>query len=335
MGHATIEQRLDYIEKTAGHSVEDHAKQLLAARNDIQSLHAHVAADRSAREKHHSTVEQRVQGMEESFGTTVDKHARSVQALQQNLDDVLSQLNTHTTQRNHMEDRIAQLEANRAGSAAHHAAQLENVSRTVQDFDSNLSDTKLQVQNLSAAFRSEMDARDSRHASVDARLKRIETGAVVHTREVQATAQRLHELHGHVADEQKTHETYRLTAEDRLKRLEAGNNSPTRPAKDSNLESSILERLRNLEMGLKQPPKSEPLLGAEGPRSTPAAPGLGKKDMGFASSYYYSDRDFFRNAAAVVIQDDGEGAPLQAWSSPKLSPPAKGVSKVTSLPSLR
>jgi len=73
--HATTEQRLDYIEKTSGHTVDEHAKQLLAARNDIQSLHAHLTAEKNAREKHHSTVESRVQSLEESVGTT-DWHGR-------------------------------------------------------------------------------------------------------------------------------------------------------------------------------------------------------------------------------------------------------------------
>merc|ERR1719210_1377637 len=90
--HATMGERVDYLEKLMGESADKHATELEA----LKAAHAKLANDhntrnsklsdlmareKDAREGHHASVQERLIYLEKVVGDSADKHAAEIDAL--------------------------------------------------------------------------------------------------------------------------------------------------------------------------------------------------------------------------------------------------------------
>eukprot|EP00931_Biecheleriopsis_adriatica_P025225 TRINITY_DN15541_c0_g1_i2.p1 TRINITY_DN15541_c0_g1~~TRINITY_DN15541_c0_g1_i2.p1 ORF type:complete len:1858 (-),score=462.88 TRINITY_DN15541_c0_g1_i2:61-5634(-) len=108
--HASMSERLDYLEKALGDSADRHAQEINLAHSKLDALHSRLGDERNAREghfaaasdqmqrekyareAHHASLEDRLCYLESYLGESADKHARDLQAHSGNLQHRLGQL---------------------------------------------------------------------------------------------------------------------------------------------------------------------------------------------------------------------------------------------------
>merc|ERR1740121_2464320 len=73
--HASIGERVDYLEKAFGDSADKHAKELEAAHNKLQELHGLHSNHAKGMQDHHASMEERVNFVEQLLGDSADKRA--------------------------------------------------------------------------------------------------------------------------------------------------------------------------------------------------------------------------------------------------------------------
>merc|ERR1712194_978585 len=90
--HASVNDRVGYLEKFLGESAEKHARELDALKashtknvNDTRAVHGSLQdllrEEKAARENHHATVQQRLNFLEGQIGESADKHNRALEEL--------------------------------------------------------------------------------------------------------------------------------------------------------------------------------------------------------------------------------------------------------------
>eukprot|EP00932_Pfiesteria_piscicida_P016979 SRR837773.3883.p2 GENE.SRR837773.3883~~SRR837773.3883.p2 ORF type:complete len:327 (-),score=171.65 SRR837773.3883:99-1040(-) len=102
--HATVEDRVRYLEQTLGDSVEKHARELQALKT-AHAQHAQGHKDQLAR---HATLEERLDYIEKTLGDSADKHAAVLASQQAKLE--------------HLHGKAQELEKNHAKHANELAA---------------------------------------------------------------------------------------------------------------------------------------------------------------------------------------------------------------------
>jgi chromosome segregation ATPase len=215
--HASVNERLDYLEGLIGDSVEKHAKEVaeLKASHD---KHA-VALSRHAKDLdqykgggqvHHASIEERLNYVERMIGDSADKHANELAAAQTKLEALQNRLQSVDRQaaapaavdvqrahsavaslkttlddrHNSLQERVDYLERQLGDSAEKHARELKALKdahgRHARDLESVKSNTK--------------------HASVEERLdyveKAIGDSADKHAAELAAAHSKLEQMHG-------------------------------------------------------------------------------------------------------------------------------------------
>mmetsp|Transcript_30169 Transcript_30169/g.76232 ORF Transcript_30169/g.76232 Transcript_30169/m.76232 type:complete len:187 (+) Transcript_30169:3-563(+) len=84
--HATMAERLDYLEQLLGDSADKHATELAALKakqaKTADALAKH-AKDSSAALAHHATVGERIDYIEQCIGDSADMHVRQLESLKQ------------------------------------------------------------------------------------------------------------------------------------------------------------------------------------------------------------------------------------------------------------
>merc|ERR1719464_1313862 len=85
--HATLQERVDFLERTLGDSADKHQKELESlrvahARHDAATgKHAGDLESLKAAHSHHAGMAERLAYIEKTLGDSADKHAREVAAL--------------------------------------------------------------------------------------------------------------------------------------------------------------------------------------------------------------------------------------------------------------
>lgn len=122
--HASLAERVEYIEKTLGSSADRHAREVAAAHGRLDQLHSKLAdegasreahhasvqafltREREAREMHQASIQERLVYLEDLLGESADKHAQDLQTqhtalhsrvgvLEQKLNDNFAGLRDH------------------------------------------------------------------------------------------------------------------------------------------------------------------------------------------------------------------------------------------------
>jgi chromosome segregation ATPase len=169
--HASMQQRVDFLEQAVGDSADKHAKELLAAHSQLKELHGRVADAHGQikdRDQHHATVQQRIEYLEKAFGDSRDLHDK-------------------------------------------HVREIEGLHARHKDVDSNHANEKR--------------AREEHHASIGQRLDFVEQyiGDSIdkHNQALEDAHKKLHDFHGKVEGHKKERDEFHATLEQRVKYLEA------------------------------------------------------------------------------------------------------------------
>uniref|UniRef100_A0A7S0A511 Uncharacterized protein n=1 Tax=Pyrodinium bahamense TaxID=73915 RepID=A0A7S0A511_9DINO len=172
--HATIEDRVNYLESVLGESVEKHNVELA----QMRSAHAKHSGDAKAREAQHATFEERLKHLEKVLGDSADRHDQELRGAHAKLEQLHGRLQEerkarevhHSTTREHlaseqgkreahqssMEERISYIEKALGDSADKHARELE------------------QLRGSYARHVEQTKTYQARHGSVEERLEYIE-----------------------------------------------------------------------------------------------------------------------------------------------------------------
>jgi len=151
--HASVQERLSYIEKVLGDSVEKHERHMQALEAQ-KAMHAKLANDVKSKDAGHAGLHERVEQSEKVVRETAERHAQEIAAAHAKLDQLHGKLS----------DERAAREA--------HAASIDNLKKA------------------HAALAQEKSMRDTHHASIGERLEYLEKvlgeSADRHAREVEA-----------------------------------------------------------------------------------------------------------------------------------------------------
>lgn len=128
--HASMGDRVSYLEQMLGDSVEKHAKELRALR-DSHSKHANdLDGLKSAHSTKHSSVDERLDYIEQVVGDSADKHAEELAQLKSFHDSLHGRLTAcegHGSVLNELRDGHGSLAAQKAQLEQHHASLKERV----------------------------------------------------------------------------------------------------------------------------------------------------------------------------------------------------------------
>jgi chromosome segregation ATPase len=99
--HATVGERLDYVERMLGDSADKHAAAIEAAQaqlehvhgrllqcekhgtaiGELRKVHSALASEKAALDTHHATLQERVDYIENMLGSSADRHQAEIEAL--------------------------------------------------------------------------------------------------------------------------------------------------------------------------------------------------------------------------------------------------------------
>jgi len=175
--HATVQERLEFLEQFVGDSADKHQKamkDLEGAQSKLKDFHGHMNVFKAAHEEHKATIEERLEFVEKMIGDTADKHAEALEALKGNhskLNKTLDQLHGHikgekdNREKHHatMEERVVFLETAVGDSADKH----EKLSKLLDSAHTSLKD-------IHGKHNGEKASREQHHASLQERLDFIE-----------------------------------------------------------------------------------------------------------------------------------------------------------------
>ncbi|CAE7769231.1 unnamed protein product [Symbiodinium sp. CCMP2592] len=231
--HATLAERLDYLERMFGDSADMHAKQLKAAHDKIEKIHARVASceetgstvadlhksHQQVNQEHrdkistlHSSVSERLSYLEGLMGESAELHARELEALKTSHSRMASEVKARDAHHATVSQRLDYIEKLLGDSADKHAQELRAAHSKI--------DQVHQRESLRALLHSEKEARQKHVATVEERLERLETSLgethSKHALEIESTKA----AHQRLSKEQKLRDDKHATVAERLEYLE-------------------------------------------------------------------------------------------------------------------
>jgi len=332
--HAALDQRLKAIDQLLGDNANEHAKQLLAAHQNVQNCHAKVSEEAAARGMQLGAIRDRLDKLDAVVNGSADEHTARWEAIHKGLQDLHGQLTAGLGGRMaahaSIEERIKNVEL----GASDHAGKVNDLHRRLNEekdentkrhsanavelrgLDLHIKDTvAAQLQQVRGHVQGERESRDAQNAAVDRRFKQMEKTVADsigdHASQLQSVRQKLQSLQSSVADAAKAPDIHWARGEDH------------RPLHSDSVKGWTAEECLKY---MESMPAAAPRLDA-----TAAVPSPG--DM-------YGDRDFFRTAQKMVLQDGMRVATppqiLQLYQQPSTQSPTKtSLGRVASVPCLR
>mmetsp|Transcript_139137 Transcript_139137/g.444470 ORF Transcript_139137/g.444470 Transcript_139137/m.444470 type:complete len:2115 (+) Transcript_139137:85-6429(+) len=195
--HATMKERMDYLERLMGDSAEKHAKAVEETRAKAEGMHKRLAAcekhgetvtglqrdhedHKRDHELHKGTVQERLQHLEYMIADVAERHSKEVEAVKGTHNRMASD---HKAQHGRLGEQVAQ---EREARNIHHAAVQEKIKhleeRATESNERHESHAKaLEAQKTAHAKLSvEATKQDSQHASALERAGRAEALANEH-----------------------------------------------------------------------------------------------------------------------------------------------------------
>jgi len=252
--HATIEERLEFLETQVGDTADKHSKTLDALEanhsklaNTLNELHGKVKGEKAERDSHHATISERVDYLEQFVGESADKHdkhLREIEAAHSKLKDLHGQVAGHRSQADEhhatMEERLEFIEKQINDSADNH-------TKAVEQLDANHKKLLGNLDQLSSKAKAEKEARDGHHATISERLEFLETfvGESAdkhdkHLKEIEAANSKVKDMQNVAATERALREQHHSTLEERIEFLEkqVGDNADSHSKALEALEAS-------------------------------------------------------------------------------------------------
>eukprot|EP00437_Effrenium_voratum_P048577 CAMPEP_0181520418 /NCGR_PEP_ID=MMETSP1110-20121109/66298_1 /TAXON_ID=174948 /ORGANISM="Symbiodinium sp., Strain CCMP421" /LENGTH=1322 /DNA_ID=CAMNT_0023650903 /DNA_START=50 /DNA_END=4018 /DNA_ORIENTATION=+ len=200
--HASVNERLVYLERLMGESADKHGRELEA----LKASHSRMSTETKARDAHHATVSERLDYIEKTLGDSADKHEQELKAAHSKIDQVHHRVSSNL----HEETMRALLQGEKEARQKHVSTMEERLERlermmgeTHDKHWREIEATKLAHQRLSK----EQKGRDEKHATIAERLDYLESKVgdsfEQHAREIKATQNKLEHMHNRVSECEK------------------------------------------------------------------------------------------------------------------------------------
>ncbi|CAE6912035.1 unnamed protein product [Symbiodinium sp. CCMP2592] len=180
--HASLAERVGYLEKALGDSADRHSAELATTRSKVESLHSRLGVEQQEqsqnRAKHYS-LEERLNFLETYLGESKEKHGSSADSrLEGKLEDLRTQIHSERSTRTRQGEAISEhLESEKRArealeeAVAHHMANhrqtmeaLESHEKRVQEqFGHERMARERHVEHVEALVKQEKDARGQHH----------------------------------------------------------------------------------------------------------------------------------------------------------------------------
>lgn len=248
--HATLKERVDYIESLLGESAETHRQEL----ENLKSAQSKHAKEGKARDTGHASLLERLEGLERNVGEAHGKQSQELAAAHARLEQVHGRLHACEKQGQSLEE-VHKAHAGMANDKAavldrSHASlreKVEYLESLVGDSVERHRDQIKEVESVRVAhskLTTDMKQKEAKHASMEERLKYLEKllddSADKHAQELRGAAGRLDEMHARLA-----HCEAHGTAIEGLKRFHASMTSDQVAQMEHH--ATVAERLQYLE----------------------------------------------------------------------------------------
>jgi len=177
--HASLAERVGYLEKALGDSADRHSAELATTRSKVESLHSRLGVEQQEqsqnRAKHYS-LEERLNFVETYLGESKEKHGSSSDSrLEGKLEDLRTQIHSERSTRTRQGEAISEhLESEKRArealeeAVAHHMANhrqtMESHEKRVQEqFGHERMARERHVEHVEALVKQEKDARGQHH----------------------------------------------------------------------------------------------------------------------------------------------------------------------------
>jgi len=224
--HASVSERLEYIETLLGDSAEKHTRELEA----LKAAHAKLTKERDGVASHQGSLNQRVELLEKALSDAVDKHATELEQIR----------GAHGKHAKELEGF--------KGAHARHASmveRLEYVEKLLGDAVEKHATELEEIRGAHGKHAKELEGfkgAHARHASMAERLEYLEKllgdSAEQHATELAAAHSKLDSLHGRLAEERAAREQHHNSMRSSM--------TAEQQARDAH-HASVQERLQYLE----------------------------------------------------------------------------------------
>jgi len=232
--HASIEERLEAVERQLGDVSEDHTRALESMeagyrklRGSVDDLHGHVKGEQETRDQNHATVVDRLEYLERFIGESADKHQKhmkDLEAAHAKLKDIHGVIAGEKSAREErvstMEERLESLERQLTFSD-------ENHTKSIQSMEANNRRLLGNIDALHGHIKTEQEQREEHHATVAERLEFLEqfVGESAekhekHAKDLEAAHAKMRELSGKSQSEKASFEERHGSLEERIEALE-------------------------------------------------------------------------------------------------------------------
>lgn len=256
--HASLKERVDYVEKLLGDSADKHNKALEAAQARLDQLHGRLSScerhggtleelkkahgmlqtDKTALDSHHATLKERVDFLETFVGESADKHAKELEHLKAahskisadakaqhgKINDQLTQdKNDRDSFHATLQERLTYMETLLGDSAEKHESHAKELEGLKSLQIKQAADIKGHHGKLTDQVTKEREARDFHHASVQERLDYLESalGQSADKHETHAKVLEDHKaMHGKLSSELRAREASHATLAERIAYME-------------------------------------------------------------------------------------------------------------------
>ncbi|CAE7633212.1 unnamed protein product [Symbiodinium pilosum] len=183
--HASLNQRMDFLEKAMGDSFEKHAKELAATAAKVEAAHGKVSEERVAREAHAASLD------------SLKKAHTSLQGEKQSLEK------NHSALAESLEKAHSALSSQKAQQEVAHASLRERVEFLESSLGENADKHGKALAELKASHNKVLSAKESSHASLTERLAYIEQtlgdSVAKHAQELADAKAKLGDMHSRVS----------------------------------------------------------------------------------------------------------------------------------------
>lgn len=196
--HASLKERLDYIERMMGDSADRHAAEIEAAHSKLEKIAASHGQLQSAH-AHHATMAERLQFLEQSFGDSAERHQKELKAAHDKIDQLHGRLGEHHSQlagHSSLQERVVYLEKVMNDSADSHAQELAAAKGRLEQMHGRLAAVEKsgaslgELQKAHSGLASDLASRNAHHASLAERVGFLEKtfgdSADKHSAEIEA-----------------------------------------------------------------------------------------------------------------------------------------------------
>ncbi|CAE8688874.1 unnamed protein product [Polarella glacialis] len=249
--HASVSERLNYLESIIGDSADKHVKEL----ESVKVASSKLATEAKARDAHHASVAERLDYVEKLMGDSMDKHNREIQVAHSKLEQVQSRVveveakgaHIDTIRKSHatlvseravkdahqssLQERIDYLEKLMGDSADRHAKEIAAVKTSAEQLHSRLHEER-QIReqahgSLENQLNKEREGRGTHHASFEERVQHLEHALGEHQSsvseltnhshsEVQSRMQHHESITEHLANERHAREAHERQVQSHL-----------------------------------------------------------------------------------------------------------------------